>query len=85
MTEHLDGNVLAGPLSELFRDDMTTATARCGHCGVIGVLAEALVYDAAPGWCVRCHACEDVLMVLVWAGDRLRIDMRGITALEVEH
>lgn len=22
---HLDGNALAGPLSELFRDDMTTA------------------------------------------------------------
>ena len=83
MTEHLDGNVLAGPLSELFRDDMTTATGRCAHCGDVSVLAEALVYDAAPGWCVRCHACGDVLMTLVWADDRLRIDLRGVTALEV--
>jgi hypothetical protein len=83
MTEHLDGNVLAGPLSELFRDDMTTATGRCANCGDVSVLAQALVYDAAPGWCVRCHTCGGVLMVLVWAGDRLRIDMRGVSALEV--
>ena len=82
MTGHLDGNVLAGPLSELFRDDMTTATGRCAHCGDVSVLAEAIVYDAAPGWAVRCHVCGDVLMTLVRVGERLRIDLRGITALE---
>ena len=80
---HLDGNVLAGPLSELFRDDMTTATGRCAHCGDVSVLAEAVVWDAAPGWCVRCHVCGDVLMTLVQTGSRLRVDRRGVTALEV--
>lgn len=80
---HLDGNVLAGPLSEIFRDDMTTATARCTSCGDVSHVAEAVVYDAAPGWCVRCHACGEVLMMLVRAGDRLRFDMRGITAIEI--
>jgi len=80
---HLDGNVLAGPLSELFRDDMTTATGRCAHCGDVSVLAEAVVWDAAPGWCVRCHVCGDVLMTLVRTGERLRVDLRGVTALEV--
>ncbi|NYF11387.1 hypothetical protein HDC94_002543 [Leifsonia sp. AK011] len=80
---HLDGNVLAGPLSELFRDDMTTATGRCAHCGDVSVLAEAEVWDAAPGWCVRCHVCGDVLMTLVRTGERLRVDLRGVTALEV--
>lgn len=80
---HLDGNVLAGPLSELFRDDMTTATGRCAACGDVSVLAEALVYDAAPGWCARCHACGEVLFTLVRAGGRLRLDLRGVTALEV--
>jgi len=83
MTEHVDGNALAGPLSELFRDDMTTATGRCASCGDVSVLAEALVYDAAPGWAVRCHRCGEVLMVLVLAADRLRIDLRGISALEM--
>lgn len=81
--EHLDGNVLAGPLSEIFRDDMTTATGRCAHCGDVSALAEALVFDAAPGWAVRCHTCGEVLMTLVRAGERLRIDVRGITALEI--
>lgn len=80
---HLDGNVLAGPLSELFREDMTTATGRCTACGDVSVLAEALVYDAAPGWAVRCHRCGEVLMTFVRLGERLRIDMRGVSALEV--
>jgi hypothetical protein len=83
MTEHVDGNALAGPLSELFRDDMTTATGRCAACGDVSVLAEAMVYDASPGWAVRCHACGEVLMTLVRVGNRLRIDLRGVTALEV--
>ena len=65
---HLDGNVLAGPLLELFREDMTAATARCDGCGDVSVLATAMVYDAAPGWCVRCHVCNDVLMTFVQAG-----------------
>ena len=80
---HLDGNVLAGPLSEIFMHDMTAATARCIRCGDVSHLAEADVYDAAPGWCVRCRRCGDVLMMLVRAGDRLRFDMRGISAIEI--
>jgi uncharacterized Zn finger protein len=83
MMEHVDGNALAGPLSELFRGDVTTATARCAGCGDVSVLAEAMVYDADPGWAVRCHACGDVLLTMVRTADRLRIDLRGITALEL--
>lgn len=83
MTDHVDGNALAGPLSELFRDDMTTATGRCASCGDLSALAEAMVYGAAPGWCVRCHVCGEALMTLVRTGDRLRVDLRGVTALEV--
>ncbi|QBJ89072.1 hypothetical protein D0Z67_01195 [Streptomyces seoulensis] len=32
----LDGNALAGPLSELFAVDLTVATRRCAHCGAEG-------------------------------------------------
>ena len=78
---HLDGNVLAGPLSEHFNDDMTTASAECAGCGDVAVLAQAMVYDCSPGWTVRCRACGDVLLVLVRVGDRLRLDLRGLTAL----
>ncbi len=56
MQRHLDGNVLAGPLSELFRQDMTIALGTCAGCGDVAALAQAMVYDLAPGWTVRCHA-----------------------------
>ena len=29
---HVDGNVLAGPLSDVFSVDMTTATGTCASC-----------------------------------------------------
>ena len=80
---HLDGNVLAGPLSEIFREDMTTASGRCSSCGDVSVLAQAMVYDVSPGWCVRCHNCDDVLLVLVWTGSAMRISFRGLSTLGV--
>jgi hypothetical protein len=42
-----------------------------------------MVYDADPGWTARCHACGEVLLTFVRAGEHLRVDLRGITALEV--
>ena len=80
---HLDGNVLAGPLSEIFRDDMTTATGECASCHDRSVLAVAIVYDIGPGWTVRCHACEHEIMTLVRTPNGFRIDLRGLASLEV--
>ncbi len=45
---HVDGNALAGPLSEVFRDDVTMALGRCTSCGDVSVLAEALEIPVAP-------------------------------------
>ncbi len=80
---HIDGNALAGPLSEVFHEDLTDAHGRCAHCGDTSVLAEAMVYDAAPGWAVRCHVCGEVLMTFVRTASLMRIDLRGVTALEI--
>lgn len=80
---HLDGNVLAGPLSELFRDDMTMALGECASCHDRSVLAVAVVYDIGPGWTVRCHVCESEIMTLVRTPTGLRIDLRGLASLEV--
>ena len=92
--QHLDGNVLAGPLTELFGRDMTLATGRCSGCGNVTVLARALVYPDAPGFTVRCCICSDVLFTLVQgdagdagdegdAGDqRMWLDLRGLTGLQ---
>ena len=79
---HLDGNVLAGPLVELFGRDMTTATGRCSSCGDVSVLARALVYPDAPGFTVRCRICADVLFTLVQGDGKLWLDLRGLTGLQ---
>ena len=79
---HLDGNVLAGPLSEVFREDMTTAKGECASCHDRSVLALAIVFDIGPGWTVRCHACEAEIMTLVRIPTGFRIDLRGLASLE---
>ena len=85
MTEgaFLDGNVIAGPLAEVFAVDMTTAMGRCEGCGAVAVLAEARVYVDAPGTVVRCASCETVLLRVVTAPDRTWIDLRGLSYLQL--
>jgi hypothetical protein len=39
----VDGNAIAGPLSELLTADMTMAVVTCGPCGSGSVLATAVV------------------------------------------
>jgi hypothetical protein len=83
MTEHVDGNSLAGPLSELFAIDLTTASARCLSCGDVSELARAIVYPDPTGHVVRCSQCEDVLMVVVQEPDSVCIELRGMAWLKV--
>lgn len=80
---HLDGNVLAGPLMEVFRVDMTMATGTCAGCGDVSALAESMVYVDAPAWIVRCHICGDLLLTVAHTTNGVRFDLRGLTALDV--
>ena len=81
--EHVDGNVLAGPLAEFFSFDVTMATGRCVGCGSVAELARAMVYRSGAGTVVRCSTCDTVLATLVEADDRAWIGLRGLTAIEV--
>jgi hypothetical protein len=83
MTGHVDGNVLAGPLSELFRFDVTTASARCVSCGDVATLACAMVYVEPASLIVRCRNCDDVLMVVVQDPDLVCVELRGMAWLQV--
>ena len=64
-----DGNTLAGPLSEVFAVELTTATLR--------------VYGPDPGFVGRCPHCEDVLLRLVRTPDALWLDLSGVSALRI--
>jgi hypothetical protein len=83
MNEHLDGNVLAGALREIFTVDITTAIGQCVSCGTTGAMGQARVYADAPGMVARCPACDEVVLRFVRAPDRAWLDLRGITCLQV--
>lgn len=74
--EALDGNSIAGDLTEVFGRDMTTTAGACAHCGTVSVIAELAVYARAPGAVVRCRACGHVVMVLVSVRGELRVEAR---------
>jgi hypothetical protein len=79
--DYLDGNAAAGELSNIFAMDVTTAEGQCAHCGATKRFAEAHLYMQAPGLVARCADCQQVLLRLVKARQRLFLDMRGMTCL----
>ena len=78
-----DGNTLAGPLSEVFAVEVTTAIGRCRSCGTSSQLATFRVYGPDPGFVGRCPHCEDVLLRLVRTPDALWLDFSGVSALRI--
>lgn len=80
---HLDGNALAGMLSELFSMDLTDAAVRCRGCGAVASLGTAMVYTDAPGLVARCATCDAVLATVVDGGDRIWLGLAGMSAIEV--
>jgi Zn finger protein HypA/HybF involved in hydrogenase expression len=83
MSTHLDGNVLAGALGEVFAIDVTAAVGQCVSCGTSGAIAGTRVYTSAPGLVARCPACGEVVLRIVRGPDRAWLDLRGLTCLEL--
>jgi hypothetical protein len=79
--DYLDGNAAAGELSKIFAMDVTAAEGQCAHCGATKRFAEAHLYMQGPGLVARCAVCERVIFRLVNAGQRMFLDMRGMTRL----
>jgi len=79
--DYLDGNAAAGELSKIFAIDVTAAEGQCAHCGTIKRFAEAHLYMQCPGVVARCANCEQVLLRLVSARQRVFLDVRGMTYL----
>ena len=78
-----DGNLLAGPLSDVFGVEVTTAMGRCRGCGTSSQVATFRVYGPEPGFVGRCPSCESVLMRLVRTSDAVWLDISGISALRI--
>ena len=83
MTGHLDGNAIAGPLSEIFGADMTMASGRCGGCGDVSPLAMAIVYLKPNAYIVRCHVCDTMLIMVVESRASIAIEIEGLDSLVI--
>jgi hypothetical protein len=82
--DYLDGNAAAGELSNIFAMDVTAAEGQCAHCGATKRFAEAHLYMQGPGLVARCAECQHVLLRLVNAGQRVFLDVRGMTYLSLD-
>jgi len=78
-----DGNLLAGPLTEIFMPEVTAARAQCRGCGLTSAVAELGVYGPEPGLVARCPGCSDVLMRVVRAATEAWLDLSGMSVLRV--
>lgn len=83
LDDHLDGNMLAGPLGEVFAVDLTAATSRCASCGRTGPVAALRVYANAPGVVARCPGCSQVMLRLVRSPADAWLDLHGMTFLRI--
>jgi len=81
--DHLDGNVLAGPISDLFVFEPTTAQGQCQSCADIATLGQSAVYGPPMGFVARCRNCDDVLLIVVETAGRKLLSMRGLRWLQV--
>ena len=80
---HVDGNVLAGPLSEIFSSDMTTASGTCASCGDASPLATSMVYLKPKTFIVRCHVCDAVLLTITQTSTQTRLSLSGLASLTI--
>lgn len=60
----VDGNAIAGMLSDIFNGDTTMLAWRCGTCGTSGPMAEAIVDIDPECAIVLCRGCTHTLFTL---------------------
>jgi uncharacterized Zn finger protein len=73
----LDGNAVAGTLSEIYGDDMTTVLAECGSCGQLDHVGGLVAYVHGPGVVLRCTSCSTVMLRIVQTPTRTYVDVRA--------
>lgn len=77
----VDGNALAGPLTEVFAVDITTAYARCASCARTGPVATLRIYGRAPALVARCPGCEAVVLRFNRTPTAAWLDLQGAASV----
>jgi hypothetical protein len=80
--QRLDGNALAGVLTEFMSGDASSLEITCRHCGSRGEMAEVAVERDAVASIVRCLSCEHTLLVVLRdAGGGIRLRLEGVAEI----
>jgi hypothetical protein len=79
----VDGNALAGPLREVFIQEMTTARITCDGCGHVDSLGAEHAYIQAPGIVLRCCNCEGMLLAMTKGAGGYVLGFKGCRSLEI--
>jgi Family of unknown function (DUF6510) len=79
----LDGNAIAGLLTEIFAAELTSTVRGCGSCGQSHPVGRHRLYRGA-GLVLRCPGCDDVALTIVERGERHEVRMSGRWALSTE-
>ncbi len=74
--QHIDGNGIAGLLSEIAGAEMTAVMRTCQSCGDRRAIGEHRAYRSA-GVVLRCPSCEDIALVIGVQETRLVVEWRG--------
>lgn len=80
---HVDGNCLAGAMSDIFGRDITDAIGVCNFCGHRAAMADAHAYNAGPGVVLRCPDCDTILMRWATTPVSTFLEMPGLQSLEI--
>jgi hypothetical protein len=73
----VDGNAVAGTLSEIFTFDVTSVRVKCSDCGTTNPLAQEVAYVRGPGTVLRCADCSSVVGRFVKTRDSVWLDLTG--------
>jgi hypothetical protein len=80
----LDGNAVAGLLTEALAAEPTASMASCAGCGASNQLGALLAYVHGMGAVLRCPACESVMLRIGRGPGRLLLDLRGMRWLRMQ-
>ena len=83
-TARVDGNALAGVLTEVFEGDVTARVGVCGGCGAAAPLAETVVELDDVAAIVRCRSCTHTLFTVLRDARGTRVVFAGLRELAAE-
>jgi hypothetical protein len=78
----LDGNGVAGLLTEVFGVELTTVVRTCGSCGTAAPVGAHRAY-LGPGTVLRCPGCAGVAILIARLPDRDVVQVHGSWSIEL--